>query len=261
MADAAAFEQCGQKFALFNADGTHQHRLPFFVRFGDLVDDRVEFGLFGLVHHIAHVIADDRLVGGHFHDAQAIDLIELVGLGLGGTGHAGQLFVHAEIVLERDGRQRFGFLLYADTLFGLNGLMQALVEAATQHQTAGELIHNDDFAVFYHVVDIQFHDAVGANGLVDVVGQCHIVRVGKVVDVEIIFGLFDAALGQRDGLLLFDHDVVDVVAHFVVVLFFVIHIGKYLCLEALDKLVGRAVHLGGFVALAADDQRGTRLIN
>ena len=42
-------------------------------------------------------------VGGDGQDLQLVDLVELLRLGQGGTGHAGQFFVHAEVVLQGDG--------------------------------------------------------------------------------------------------------------------------------------------------------------
>ena len=38
--------------------------------------------------------------------------------------------------------------------------MQALGVSAAEHQTAGELVHNDDLAVLDDVVHVPLHDAV-----------------------------------------------------------------------------------------------------
>ena len=73
--------------------------------------------------------------------------LELLLLGLGGAGHAGELFIHAEVVLEGDGGQRLALALHLHALLGLDGLMQAVGVAAADHQTAGELVHDDDLAV------------------------------------------------------------------------------------------------------------------
>ena len=110
---------------------------------GDLLNDGVVLAVDGLVDAVGQVLAGAGLVGGDADDVQAVNFAEFVGLGGGCTGHAGQLFVHAEVVLEGDGGQRFalGGDLYA--LLGLDGLMQTLVVAAADHQTAGELVHDD----------------------------------------------------------------------------------------------------------------------
>jgi hypothetical protein len=61
-----------------------------------------------------------------------------------------------------------------DALLGLDGLVQAFVVAAADHQAAGELVHDDDLAVLDDVVDVPLHDAVGLDRLVDVVGDRHV---------------------------------------------------------------------------------------
>src|SRR2546430_25501 len=43
-----------------------------------------------------------RAVGGDHDHLELVDLVELRLLGLGGPGHAGQLLVHPEVVLDRD---------------------------------------------------------------------------------------------------------------------------------------------------------------
>ena len=74
-----------------------------------------------------------------------------------------------------------------DALLGLDGLMQALVIAAAEHQAAGELVHDDDLAVLDHIVDVPLHHAPGLDGLIDVVVQGGVLRVGQVLNVEIGF--------------------------------------------------------------------------
>ena len=88
--------------------------------------------------------------------------------------------------------------------------MQALVVAAADHQAARELIDDDDFAVLDHIVDVLFHDTVGLDGLVDVVGQRHVLGSGQVLDLEVFLGLFDASGGQGAGLVLLVHNVIAV---------------------------------------------------
>ncbi len=94
-------------------------------------------------------------------------------------------------------------------LLGLDGLVQPLVVAAAVHEAAGELVHDDDLAVLHHIVDVPLHEAVGPDGLVDVVGQGGVLRVGQVLDVEGLLGL-DAAGGEGDGAGLLIDDVVRV---------------------------------------------------
>jgi hypothetical protein len=97
-------------------------------------------------------------------------VLELLLLGEGGAGHAGELVVQAEVVLEGDGGERLVLAADVHVLLGLDGLVQALGVAAAEHEAAGELVDDDDLAVLDHVVDIALHDAVGLDGLIDVVG-------------------------------------------------------------------------------------------
>ena len=76
----------------------------------------LNLALTGLVDHVRVVDADHRAVGGDGDDVEAVDLPELLLLGQGRAGHAGQLLVHAEVVLEGDGGQGLVLLLDLDAL-------------------------------------------------------------------------------------------------------------------------------------------------
>ncbi len=114
---------------------------------------------------------------------------------------------------------------HGDALFGLNGLVQALVVAAAHHQTAGELVHNDHLAVVHHIVHIPLHDAARLDGLVDMVLQRHVFGVGQVFHIKIRLGLFHARRGKGGRLFLLVHHVVAV--HLLVVVFLVVQLGHH----------------------------------
>src|SRR5699024_9308578 len=145
-----------------------------------------------------------------------------------------------------------------DAFLGLDGLVQTVVVAAAVHQTAGELVDDDDLAILDDVVGVTVHDAPGLDGLVDVVAQAHVVGVGKVVHLEPGFGLLDAALGQGSALALFVHDVVAV--HLLLGLHLVFQLDDDALFQGLGKVVGALVHDAGILALAGDDQRGTGFV-
>ena len=100
--DAALGELLGQVLRALDAGGTDQNRLALLVPLDDVVDHCVELGLLGLVDQVGLVDADHRPVGRDRDHAEAVGLVQLGGLGLGGTGHAGQLVVEAEVVLQGD---------------------------------------------------------------------------------------------------------------------------------------------------------------
>ena len=65
-------------------------------------------------------------------------------LGLRRTGHAGQLRVQTEEVLVSDGRQRRRLFLDRNAFLGLDGLMQSIGIRTALHQTAGELVDDNN---------------------------------------------------------------------------------------------------------------------
>ena len=257
--DAAALEHRAEHFALLDGDGAHQHRLALLVALHDLVDDGVVLALHGLVHGVVHVDALHRAVRRNLHDREAVDLVELGGLGLRRTRHAREFVVHAEVVLERDGRERLGLVRDLHALFRLNGLMQTLVVAAAHHQTAGELVDDDDLAVAHDVVHVALHHAARLDGLVDVVRERHVLGIREVFHIEVFLRLLNAGLGQRGGLFLFVDDVVAV--NLLVVVFLVVQLGHHGRAQRLGKVVGQFVHVGRFVALAGDDERRAGLVD
>ena len=257
--DALALEHIRQLLRLFNGDGAHQNGLSLLVALLDLPDDGTELARFILIHHIVVVNALDRAVGGDLHNVQFIDGAKLLLLGHGSTRHAGELVVQAEVVLEGDGGQGLGFVGYLHVLLGLDGLVEALVIAAAEHQAAGELVHDDDLALFDHIVDVPLHHAVGLDGLVDVVGEGGVLRGGQVFNLEGLLRLLDASGGEGSGARLLIDDIVGVDVD--VLLLLGVHLGDALALQTGDELVHDGVQLGGLLTLAGDDKGGAGLVN
>ena len=159
-------------------------------------------------------------------DVELVDLVELVGLGVGGAGHAGQLLVEAEVVLERDRRQRLVLFLDLDVLLGLDRLVQAVRPAAARHHAAGELVDDEDLAVLDQVVDVALVERVRAQRLVHEVQRLDVLRVVEVADAEPLLDALDAVVGQDRRVRLLVDGVVAVLA------------------QARDDLVDLLVHVG-----------------
>src|SRR5581483_8133506 len=138
------------------------------------------FVLFRAIYHVRIFFAQQRLVGGDDHHFQLVDVVELGRFRLRRTGHAGQLFVHAEVVLEGDGRQGLVFALDLDVLFGFYRLVQSVGPAAARHQASGELVDNQDLAILHHVFDIATIERVRLDRRLDVVLQVPVFRIGDV---------------------------------------------------------------------------------
>ena len=108
------------------------------------------------------------MVGTSTH-LELVDVDEFVGFGQRRAGHAGELLVHAEIVLEGDRGQRLVFRLDRLVLLGFQRLVQAFRIAAARHHAAGEFVDDDDLAVADDVVLVALEQLVRAQRLVDVV--------------------------------------------------------------------------------------------
>ena len=169
--DPAPLQQRRQDLRLLDADRADQDRPTGLLHLDDLVDERVELGLLIAEDQVREVVADHVPVGRDGDDLQLVDLVELLGLGHRRAGHAGQLVVQAEVVLEGDRGQGHGLALDAQALLGLDGLVEALAPAPARHLAAGELVDDDDLAVLDDVVAVALVQRVGAQRLLEVPGQ------------------------------------------------------------------------------------------
>src|SRR5207248_4525160 len=233
----------------------YQDGPAFIVDLLDLIRHRKIFFFLGAIDDVGIFHAQQRPVGGNDHDFQLVNLVELGGLGFGSSGHAGELAVHAEIILEGDGSQRLVFALDLDFFFGFDGLVQAIGPAAARHHAAGEIINNDDLAIFDYVLDIAVVERVGLDGGLHVMLEVPVLRVGDIADAQKALDLFPAFIGDQDILVLFIDRVLAGVGDFI----------KLANLFATGELGNDAVHalvlVGGFLAGAADDERGAGLVD
>ena len=101
-----------------------------------------------------------RPVGRDDHDVELVDLAEFFRFGFRCSGHAGQLLVHAEVVLEGDRRERLVFLLDLQAFLGFDGLMQSVAPAASGHQPACEFVDDDDFAILHDIFHVALVERV-----------------------------------------------------------------------------------------------------
>ena len=250
----------GEHLGDLDRDRADEHRLAGRVARLDLLGDRRPLAVLGLVDLIVAVLADHRHVGRDLDDRQLVDLHELGRLGEGGAGHARELVVHPEVVLQRDRRQRLVLLLDADALLGLDRLVQALGPAPALEDPAGVLVDDLDLAVDHRVVVVALVQRLGLQRLDQVVDEMAVLGAVQVVDAHEPLGLGDALLGDRDGLVLLVELVVEV--------------GDELLLHPRVHAVGRlaglhlgrqarelGVQVGGLLGRAGDDQRGARLVD
>ena len=137
-------------------------------------------------------------------------LRELGGLGLGRTGHAGELVVHAEVVLQRDRGEGLVLLLDLHALLGLDRLVQALGPAPALEDAAGELVDDLHLAVLDDVVLVPLEQLLGLERGLELVHEVGRHLVVHVLDAERLLDLLDALVGGGDRALLLVDVVVDV---------------------------------------------------
>ncbi len=154
--DLRALEHAGERLGRLDGDGADEDRLALRVGFLDLLDDGVELLAAGLEDLVVLVDADVRPVGRDRQHVELVDVVELGGFGFGGAGHAGELLVEAEVVLDGDGREGLGFLLDGDAFLGLDRLVQAVGPAAARHFAAGVFVDDDHLVVLDDVLDVLF---------------------------------------------------------------------------------------------------------
>ena len=167
---AALLERPAQRLALLHRGGAHEHGAARRLLLCDLVDDGVELGLLVAEDQVREVLTDHGQVRGDGHHFQLVDLVELLLLGHGRTGHAGELVVLAEVVLEGDRGHGHRLALDAHALLGLDSLVEALGPASTRHLAAGELVHDDDLVVLDDVVAVTLVERVRTQRLLEVPG-------------------------------------------------------------------------------------------
>ena len=237
-------KQRGHDFGGFHGCGTQQDRLALLVALGHITDDGGELFLLGTEDQIVLILADHRLVGRNRQHAQLVGAHEFGGFGLCGTGHACQLVVHAEVVLQGDGGEGLVFGLDLHAFLGFDGLVQTLVVTAARQDTSGVLVDDEHFAAGHDVVAVTQEQLLGLDGVVQIADQCGVVRFVQVVDAEIVLDLGDARIKDADDFLLF----VDLIV---------------LVTVELQNQARELAVPAGHVALGrtGDDQRGTSFVD
>ena len=213
------------------------------VPLGDVLDDGLVLGLLGLVDEVVFVVPDHLLVRRDGDDLHLVGVHELVGLGRRRAGHAGELVVHPEVVLDGDGGDGLVLFLDLDALFGLDGLVEPLGVSPSLQHTPRELVDDVDLPVADDVLVVLVEERLGPQSLVQVVDEVGVDVVVEVLHAQGLLDLLHAALGRGHLLLLLVHLVVLTV------------------LEARDYGGEAVVDVGGALRHARDDERGARLVD
>ena len=207
--DALLGEQAREVLALLDAHRADEHGLAGLVALRDVFDDLSELRLLVLVDEVGLVLADHRPVRRDRDDAELVRRHELGRLGLGGTGHAGELLVEAEVVLQRDGREGLVLGLDRHGLLRLDRLVDALVVAAPDEDAARVLVDDHDLVVHHDVVGVALEQRERLDRVVEERDERRVGRLVQIVDAEVVLDLLDAGLEHADRALLLVDLVVD----------------------------------------------------
>ena len=160
--DALAHQIACKALRLLDGDRPDECGLASLMAILNVLHDGVELLFFGAIHDVGEILSDVGAVRGRHHDFKVVDFRELAGLGIGRPGHARELVVHPEEVLEGDRRQCLIFIGNLDLFLRFDGLMQTVRPAAARHQPAGELVHDDDLSVLDHIIHVPVVEDVRA---------------------------------------------------------------------------------------------------
>ena len=241
--NSMTLQLCRQFFRLCNRRCPDKNRLSLGVKFLNLINGSPIFGAPGLVDDIREILPNHRTVRRNHNHVKSVNLPEFLFFRLGCSGHACQLFVHPKIVLESNGRQRLALALDLHAFLGFNGLMQSIRVAASEHQTAGELVHNNHFAVFNDIVLVPLHQGMRPKCLVEMMRQFHIVVIVEVANIQGFFGFGDPCLGRR-------HSVKFLIDGIVIA-----------CFKLGHNFRQHIIKIGRFFARPGNNQRCSRLVN
>ena len=171
---------------------------PLRVPFGDVFDRGFVLAVLAFVDEVRAVVADHRAVRRDRHDLEVVGVRELSGFRRRGTGHAAELVVHPEVVLDGDRRERLVLFLDLDVLLGLDRLVETFAPTTTFEDATGELVDDLHLAVAHDVVDVALEQFLRAQRLLQLVDEVLVDVLVEVVDRERLFDLRDAFLGGDD---------------------------------------------------------------
>ena len=165
----------------------------------DLVDHRLELRLFRLEDDVRVIFSNHRHIRRNDDHVQTVNVAELAFLGLGRSGHSGEVVEQAEQILERDRGERLVLAPYLDAFFGFDRLVDAVGVAPAVHQTAGKLVDDDHFAFFNDVLLIEMKEIPRFECRVELMRQLDIALIVEILNAQHLLDLGDARFHDRDG--------------------------------------------------------------
>src|SRR5208283_3963091 len=184
MLNAFFLQHAAKKFRFLYRGRSHERRLAFLVALLDLRNYSIEFDILGLVNNIREVRPNQRPVSRYHQNFEIIYLCKFGGLSVGSTGHARELIIHPEKILECYSGESLVFTGYLNTLFCLNSLVKPVTPPSARHNPSRKFIDYDHLTVFYDILHVSLVEVVGPQRLKDVMNQLYIIRFIKITDAE-----------------------------------------------------------------------------
>ncbi len=156
------FQKFGKRLGFLDRGGADEYGLSARRAVLDLDDHRLVFLARRAIDLVVLVDTGDGSIGRNFQHIEAVDVAEFARFRQRRAGHARQLFVHAEVVLEGDRGERLVLRLDLHALLGFERLVQPVRIAAAFHHAAGELVDDDDLVGLDDVVLVFLEELVRA---------------------------------------------------------------------------------------------------
>ena len=192
VANSTLGEFARQVFALLNADCSNQDGLAKSMTLHNVFDNCAELCHFRLIDEVWLINAQHCAVCRNGHHLQVIGVHKFCSFSLRSTCHAGQLVVHAEIVLQGDGGE--SLVLFVDTkiLFRFNSLVNTFTPATTLKHATRELVNDLYFACINDVVLVSAIQLFCLQGNSQLMHEVLLNRVIQVVEPQLFFNLLNA---------------------------------------------------------------------
>ena len=197
-----------EDFALFDAHRSHENRLPLFMTFANLRRNGLDFDFFIKVDDVVIIFANDVFGRRNTDDVQFVYLLELFRFRVCRAGHSRKFIVHAEVILERDGGKSLAFRLNFHPFFGLNGLMQPIGPTTTVHHASRKVIDDDNLAILYDIILIQFVKRMRLKRLVDMMQIFYVFGIVDIINLQMLFEFLNPRLIERHTLSFFVHRII-----------------------------------------------------
>src|SRR4029079_15399073 len=163
--NSRTLEHARKRLRYVDAHRSNEHRVAELVKALGLLENRVVFLTPGLVDQVVTIVANYIAVCRNYGNTESVDLVELSLFRFCGTGHSRKLRVHAEIVLDGDGRHGLRLTLHLNSFLCLNCLMQSYRPSASRHGAPRELIDDEHLAFLHHVIHVDLVQGMRAQQL------------------------------------------------------------------------------------------------